>query len=116
VYLELKRRVLAFGGDVETYARGQGVLVFKAGYNFAQFFYQSRKQVLHFEVRPEGFDIPENQSAQVHGVTVTRVPDRHGWSLNHVFDIDGGADLDAVTKLLRQSYDAVRRRGGRQEQ
>jgi hypothetical protein len=115
IYLEIKNRVTQFGADIETYARNDGTLAFRASKNFAQIDWRQGDSALRFWVRPEGFNIPEDQKAQVHGVTVTRVPDTHGWSLNHVFDVNGGTNLDAVTKVLRQSYDAVRRRGGKRE-
>jgi serine/threonine protein kinase len=106
VYLELKRRVSAFGSDVQTYAT-RANLIFKAAKNFALITLRSREGALRFLVRPEGFSIPESQSAQVHGLTVTRVPDSHEWALNHEFKVSDSTDLDAVARLLRQSYEAV---------
>jgi predicted transport protein len=109
IYLELKKRVLNFGQDVQTKATTNN-LIFKASKNFAEIHSQSRESCLIFYVRPEGFKIPENQSADVHGFTVKRMPDSHGWALNHQFKVNESSDLDAVTKLLRQSYDGVHRR------
>jgi hypothetical protein len=107
VYLELKRRVTAFGPDIQTYATTNN-LIFRAAMNFAEITLRKRDGALRILVRPEGFDIEEGKSAQVLGVNVTRVPDTHLWTLNHLFMVDGNSDLHAVTKLLRQSYEAVR--------
>jgi hypothetical protein len=108
VYLELKRRVLAFGPKVETYGIGiPDYFIFRAGKNIAEIQYHKRQAALRFLVRREGFNIPENQSSQVYGITVTRVPDKHKWTLNHRFMVSATCDLDAVEKLLRRSYDAV---------
>jgi predicted transport protein len=107
ILLELKQRVLRFGPDVQTTTTKSGCLIFKASKNFAEIYLQSREMCLRFNVRGEGFKIPENCSAQVHGVTVTRVPDSHGWTLNHWFKVNHDSSLDAITELLRQSYDAV---------
>ncbi len=107
IYLELKQRASRFGPDVQTIITKSGSLIFRANKNFAEIYAQSREMCLRFNVRPEGFQIPENRSAQIHGVTVTRVPDSHGWTLSHWFKVNRDSDLDAVTQLLRQSYDAV---------
>jgi hypothetical protein len=107
-YLESKRRVRAFGDDVQTYARRGGTLMFKAPMTFAEIIWMKREAALKFFIRPEGFNIPEKQSKSVHGVMVTRQPDSHLWTLNHRFTVDGSSDLNAVTDLLRQSYDAVK--------
>jgi hypothetical protein len=107
VYLEMRKRAKAFGPDVETHATTKN-LIFDAGYrrSFAEI--QRRKACLRIIVRPEGFNIPENTSAQVYGITVTRVPDTHLWTLNHQFQVDGNSPMDGVEKLLRQSYNAVK--------
>jgi hypothetical protein len=104
VYLEMQKRAIAFSPDVEAYATRKN-LVFKAGKMFAEI--QRRKASLRVLIRPEGFNIPENTSAQVHGVTVMRVPDTHSWTVNHKFEVDGKSPMDGVEKLLRQSYEAV---------
>jgi predicted transport protein len=104
VYLEMRTRAMAFGPDVETYATRKN-LVFKARKVFAEI--QRRKASLRVLIRPEGFNIPENSSAQVYGVTVTRVPDTHLWTVNHKLEVDCNSPMDSVEKLLRQSYEAA---------
>lgn len=108
IYLELKERVSQFGEDVQatatTYNRR---LIFKGANNFAEFHFRSRENCFRVYVRPEGFNIPQKQSAQVNGLTVTRVPDTHMWTLNHWFKVNGSSDLDAVTDLLHRSYKSV---------
>ena len=105
IYNELRKRVLLFGPDVQTKATHRN-LIFKAAKNFAEI--KPRKGGLIFFIRPEGFDIPEKQSAQVHGLTVTRVPDSNLWTLTHWFKVDEATDLDAAERLLLQSYGAVK--------
>jgi hypothetical protein len=104
VYLEMRKRALAFGPHVEVYTTRKN-LVFKAGKMFAEI--QRKKGCLRVLIRPEGFNIPENTSARVHGVTVTRVPDKYRWTVNHKLEVDGTSPMDGMDKLLRQSYDAV---------
>lgn len=106
VYLAMRKLATAFGPNVETYATRKN-LVFKAHRMFAEIQYQPKKGCLRVLVRPEGFNISENSSAQVHGVTVTRVPDSHLWTVNHKFEVDGSTPIDGVENLLRQSYNAV---------
>lgn len=106
VFLELRDNVGRFGKDVQTPTTRDN-FIFKANRNFAEIHFKRRAGCLDFYVRPEGFDIPEKRSAQVHGLTVTRVPDSHGWPLSHWFRVDENSDLDAVEMLLRQSYSAV---------
>jgi hypothetical protein len=106
VYLEMRKRAIAFGPNVVTYATRKN-LVFRVNIIFAEIQFQSRKSCLRILIRPEGFNIPENASAQIHGVTVTRVPDSHLWTVNHKIEVDGNSPMDGVEKLLRQSYNAV---------
>jgi serine/threonine protein kinase len=110
VYLELRQRAKSFGPDVESYGNRASQLVFKAGKNFAEFNYKKRKQLFICLVRPEGFSIPENRSSEVRGLTVTRKPDKYGWALNHEFQVAPDSDINAIMDLIRQSYDAVRRK------
>lgn len=108
VYQELRSRVQTFGPDVEIYPT-QKNLVFRAGWVFAEMRPQSKRANLRILVRPEGYNIPENDSRVFHGVTVTRVPDSYQWTVNHRFEVDADSPLEEVVKLLRQSYDAARR-------
>lgn len=104
IYLELRKRVMAFGPHVIVYSTRKN-LVFKVGKMFAEI--QGRKVSLRILIRPEGFSIPENTSARVYGVTVTRVPDSFRWTVNHRIEVDSSSPMDGVEKLLRQSYEAV---------
>jgi T5orf172 domain/Domain of unknown function (DUF5655) len=104
VYLELRTRAMTFGPHVETYATRRN-LVFKAKTIFAEF--QQRRASLRVLIQLDGFNIPENGSADVHGINVTRVPDTHLWRINHKFEINGESSLENVAKLLKLSYDAV---------
>lgn len=106
VYLEMKTRAMAFS-SVDTYVRPNNYFIFKFRNIFAEIQYQRTKSCFHVGIRPEGFNIHENKSAQVHGLTVTRVADTNGWPLNHFFDVDGNSSMDEVEKLLRQSFNAV---------
>ena len=66
IYVELRKRVLEFGADVETYAtRTNKRLIFKTVRRFAEI--HRRRGTLRFHVAPEGFNIPENESADIHG-------------------------------------------------
>lgn len=105
LYVALRERVCRFGPDVRD-AATPGYLKFSAKLKFAEL--QPYKAGLHIWVRPEGHIISEGESAPVHGLRVKRVPDTHGWTLNHGFDVEKGADLSAAERLLRQSYEAVR--------
>ena len=107
VYRQLQERVARFGSDVQFAATRNG-LVFRANRNFAEIQLRRNPLSLLFHIRLDGTGIAEGQSAQVHGITVTRVPDSHGWALSYKFKIDQSGDLNAVEQLLRQSYDAVR--------
>lgn len=109
IYQTLKNRVLAFGQDATTYAT-RDTLIFKSARVFAEIFEAGKGTKLVFRVRPEGFQIAEKASEIVHGVLVKRVPDSYGWSVNHVFDVTGTTDLDAVENILRQSYNGANRK------
>ena len=109
VYRQLRERVVRFGSDVQFGATRNG-LVFRANRNFAEIQLRRNPLSLLFNIRLDSSGIAEGQSAQVHGITVTRVPDSHGWALSYRFRIDQSGDLNAVEQLLRQSYDAVRSR------
>jgi len=104
IYWELKRRVGNFGGEVRTRATAN-YLIFESTLKFAEIV--PRKSCLSILVRPEGFAVPESQAMLVHGILVTRKPDAFGWSCNHEFKVDVNSDLEAVTTLLHQSYQAV---------
>lgn len=106
VYLTIKQRVLSFGEDVTTYAT-QSTLNFKGTRMFAYLVPASKGSKFVVYVRPEGFHIAESASELVDGLLVKRVPDNHGWSTNHRFDVTETTDLDAVEKLLRQSYNGA---------
>lgn len=111
IYLELKSRACQFGPDIQTYAtKTNGTLNFKAERLFAEIQPRRQKRYFLFYVRPEGFSIPEKQSVDVDGITVSRVPDSYGFSLTHSFKVDATTDLNAVTRLLKQSYNAVSKR------
>ncbi len=103
-YLEMRKRAMAFGPQVATHATRQN-LIFKAGNVFAEI--GPKRACLSVLVRPEGFNISENASAQVHGIIVKRVPDTHLWTVTHKFDVDDRTPMDSVEKLLRQSFNAV---------
>lgn len=107
VYLEMRTRAMAFSSHVDTYIRPNNYFIFKFRNIFAEIQYQRTKSCFHVGIRPEGFSIPENKSAQVHGLTVTRVADTNGWPLNYFFDVDCNSSIDEVEKLLRQSFNAV---------
>jgi hypothetical protein len=109
VYRELLRRAKLLGQDVDSYATRRN-LIFKATRNFAEITLRRREGCLTFSVRPEGFFIEPGQSADVLGLTVTRVPDSFGWTLNHWFKVNSNSDMDAVTQLLHQSYEATHRK------
>ena len=84
--------------------------MFRANRNFAEIQLRRNPLSLLFNIRLDGSDIAEGQSAQIDGITVKRVPDSFNWSLSYQFRVDQSGDLNAVEQLLRQSYDAVRRR------
>ncbi|MBI5948937.1 MAG: hypothetical protein HY875_12435 [Chloroflexi bacterium] len=109
LYGELKRRVRAFGDDVQSGATAL-YLKFVAGRNFGEIHHM--KAGLRVYVRPEGFTIPESGTMEVEGLRVTRVSDRYIWTLNHWFTVASDADVDAAERLLRRSYDAVHGRVG----
>lgn len=104
LYAEVKKRVLAFGDDVQVGATSSYVK-FVSGYNFAEV--HRKKDGLHVYVRPEGFSIPDGQNAPINGYLVQHVPDSRGWTLNHGFTIKPDSNIDDAEKLLRQSYQAV---------
>jgi hypothetical protein len=106
LYADLLARLSAFGTDVETHAATRN-RVFTAGLTFAEI--QPLSNALRILIRPEGLGRPESGSAEVHGVTVRRAPDRHGWALNHRIDVDQETPLAGVVALVRESYQAVRR-------
>jgi predicted transport protein len=109
LYEGLKERVTAttFGGDVTTGAAAD-YLKFTAGRNFAEIHPKRKTGRLQILVRrPEGFSNVENETVNVAGILVTRVPDSRRWPLNHWFNVDQDTNTDAVEQLLRQSYDAV---------
>lgn len=106
VYLEMRKIVCEFSPNVVTYATRKN-LVFKVRKMFAEIQFQRKKACLRVLIRPEGFNIPENTHVQIYGITVTRVPDTHLWTVNHKFEIDGNSPMDDVKKLLKQSYNAV---------
>lgn len=107
----IKQRVLTFGDDVDTYTT-RANFIFQATRVFAEISQvpKAKRTRLPIRVRPEGFNIPENETAVVHGLSVKRVPDSYLWTVNHEFELTESTDLDAVMKLLRQSYDGARRR------
>lgn len=105
LYLELKRRVMAFGDDVQSGATS-GYLKFAARRNFAEL--HPQRERIRIYVRPEGFNLLPEQSAIQDGVLVRRISDKFIWTLNHEFVLDSGTDLEAVETLLRRSYEAAR--------
>ncbi|MCL4517673.1 MAG: DUF5655 domain-containing protein [Thaumarchaeota archaeon] len=107
LYLELRRRAASFGDDVQI-GPTRLYIKFSAGNNFAEI--HPLRNSIRIYVRPEGFDIPENQSQTVKGITVTRVADKNLWTLNHWFTISEDIELDAAEQLLRQSYETVKGR------
>ena len=109
IYQTLKNRVLSFGTDVTTYAT-KVALNFKSSRVFAEIPQVRKGTKLVFRVRSEGFNFPENTSELVHGVLVKRVPDSYLWTVNHQFEVTEATDLDAVVKLLRQSYEGANRK------
>ena len=109
VYLGMQKRAMAFGTDVETYAhQKEKSLCFKARYVFAEILYQPKKGCLRVLIRRECFDILENTSVEVYGITVTRVPDNYKWVLDLKLELNKNSPMDGVEKLLRQSYNAVK--------
>jgi len=108
VYLEMQKRAMTFGADVLIYANQiEKSLCFKARYTFAEILYQPKKGCLRVLIRRECFDIPENTSVEVYGITVTRVPDKYLWVLDLKLELNKNSPMDGVEKLLRQSYKAV---------
>ena len=83
-----------------------GYLKFTARRNFAEL--HPQRERIKVYVRPEGYDLAQDESGEVNGIVVHRISDKFLWTLNHEFFVEPTTDLDEVETLLRRSYEAAR--------
>jgi hypothetical protein len=81
---------------------------FRARRVFAEIPQVKRAKKLTVRIRPEGFNLEENQTCNVDGIAVKRVPDKYLWTVNHQFEVTPDTNTDAVVELLRKSYEGAR--------
>lgn len=106
-YTSIRKKTEDFGSDVSIYMTRVG-FTFKAKRVFSENPQVKRTAKLTVRIRPEGFRIDENETCDVDGIVVKRVPDKYLWTVNHQFEVTPESNIDAVVKLLRRSYEGAR--------
>jgi predicted transport protein len=106
-YKSIRDKIANFGSDVTIYMTKVG-FTFRAKRVFGEIPQVKRTAKLTVRIRPEGFNIEENQTRNVGGIVVKRVPDKYLWAVNHQFEVTPDTNIDAVVELLRKSYEGAR--------
>jgi hypothetical protein len=79
------------------------------GSNFAEI--QGRKNGLYILVHPNGHNLQYGESGTEDGLSVKKVPESAGWTLNVGIYVEPDSDMNAVLRALRKSYETVKQRG-----
>jgi len=109
VYDKLRAIACGLGDDVDDVGAVKQYIRFSVGgRNFAEMKAQTDCVLVH--IRPEGPGLAPGTGAELSGLRVERVSAASTWTLNTRFRVRSSTDLAGVATLLRQSYEAAKRR------
>jgi hypothetical protein len=110
VWTKLQSRLSEVGEDIEVGVTPQYIKLVVSGRNFAEV--SRRRLGLLVTVHPEGHDFAPGTRAVEDGLALRRAAETTGWTLDVSAEVNPDSDLDAAVRLLRRSYEAVKRRRG----
>jgi hypothetical protein len=107
VYERVRARVQKFGTDVKIDANASYIKFMVGGRNFADL----TPRLAHVTtcVHPEGHKLRPGEHGIESGLGLSRARETAGWTLAICFDIAADTNMDAAERVLRQSYDVIKR-------
>lgn len=110
VWEKLRERLSDVGAGVEIGVTPGYIKMMVSGRNFAEI---ARRRIgLLVTVHPDGHQLAPGARAVEDGLAMRRAAETTGWTLDVSAEVNPDSDLDAAVRLLRTSYEAIKRRRG----